>query len=72
MGLPERIKVGGSSFWVVRTAVQTLIYPFYGGETLTVFEGDKKIRTDSDIKAVDQSSVEFMCYDGRKRTLQLK
>lgn len=72
MGLPERIKVGGTSFWVVRTSLQTLIYPFYGGDPLTVFEGDKRIKKDSEIKIIDQTSVEFSCYDGRQRKLSLK
>lgn len=70
--LPERIIVGGKSFWVVRTSIQTLIYPFVGGEPLTVFEGDKKIRPDSRITVVDVSSVEVDCYDGHNRNVKLK
>lgn len=69
--LPARLTLGGKDFWVVRTSVQTLIYPFYGGEPLTVFAGDEKIRPDSEIKAVDNSSVQFTCYDGKSRTLKL-
>ena len=46
-GLPERLTVKGSDFWVVRTSVQTLIFPFYGGEPVTDFSGDRKIRPDS-------------------------
>lgn len=70
--LPERISVGGSSFWVVRTSIQTLIYPFYGGDPLTVFKGDQMIRPDSDIKIVDGTTVEAVCYDGRSRTVKVK
>ena len=70
--LPERITVGGSSFWVVRTSVQTLIYPFYGGEPMTSFAGDQMIRPDSEIKIVDGTTVEAVCYDGRRRTVKLK
>lgn len=70
--LPERIVVGGSSFWVVRTSIQTLIYPFYGGDPLTVFTGDHMIRPDSEVKVKDAASVEFVCYDGKIRTAQLK
>lgn len=70
--LPERIMVGGNSFWVVRTSIQTLIFPFYGGDPLTVFSGNQMIRTDSEIKPVDASTVEFTCYDGKVRTLKLK
>jgi hypothetical protein len=70
--LPERIIAGGKSFWVVRTSIRTLIYPFYGGAALTSFEGDQMIRPDSEVKAVDASSVEVTCYDGRTRTVSLK
>ncbi|MBR5836374.1 MAG: hypothetical protein IKY66_09470 [Bacteroidales bacterium] len=70
--LPERINVGGNSFWVVRTSIQTLIYPFYGGEPLTVFKGDQMIRPDSEIKTVDGTTVECVCYDGKRRTVKLK
>ena len=70
--LPERIVVGGSSFWVVRTSIQTVIYPFYGGDPLTVFKGDQMIRPDSGIKVIDGSSVEVSCYDGKLRTVTLK
>ena len=70
--LPERISVGGSSFWVVRTSIQTLVYPFYGGESLTVFKGDQMIKPDSDIKVVDGMTVEVACYDGKRRTVKIK
>lgn len=70
--LPERIIVGGNSFWVVRTSIQTLIYPFYGGDPLTAFTGDQMIRPDSAVKALDATSVEFTCYDGKVRTAKLK
>ena len=70
--LPERISVGGSSFWVVRTSVQTLIYPFYGGEPLTTFTGDQMIKPDSEVTAVDGTTVEALCYDGKRRTVKLK
>ena len=70
--LPEMLAVGGSSFWVVRTSIQTLIYPFYGGEALTRFTGDQMIRPDSEVKAVDGMTVQFQCYDGKTRTVKLK
>ena len=70
--LPERITVGGKSFWVVRTSIQTLIYPFVGGDPITVFEGDKRIRPDSEVKVLDITSVEVECYDGKRRTVKLK
>ena len=70
--LPERLVVGGSTFWVVRTSIQTLIFPFYGGDPLTVFTGNQMIRPDSAVKAVDAASVDFTCYDGKVRTLKIK
>ncbi len=70
--LPERMTVGGSTFWVVRTSVQTLIYPFYGGEPLTAFSGDQMIRPDSEVKVVDGVTVEVVCYDGKRRTVKVK
>ena len=70
--LPERIVVGGNTFWIVRTSIQTLIYPFYGGNALTSFKGDQMIRPDSQIIAVDAASVSVECYDGKQRTVTLK
>lgn len=68
--LPELISVGQKSYWVVRTSIQSLIYPLMGGEPLTVYEGDKMIRPDSEIKVVDDTAVTFECYDGDQRTLK--
>ena len=70
--LPERIDLGGSTFWVVRTSVQTLIFPFYGGGPLTVYAGNQRIRPDSPVKVLDGNTVEFTCYDGKVRTQTLK
>ena len=70
--LPERIDLGGSTFWIVRTSVQTLIFAFYGGRALTVFEGNQRIRPDSESKKLDGTTVEFTCYDGKVRTQALK
>lgn len=70
--LPERIIVGGNTFWVVRTSVQTLIYPFGGGQPLTTFTGDQMALPDSDVSIVDGSAVELQCYDGKSRIVKLK
>lgn len=70
--LPERIVVGGNTFWIVRTSIQTLIYPFGGGNTLTSFKGDQMIRPDSEIRVLDAVSVSVDCYDGKQRTVSLK
>ncbi len=71
-GLPELIKAGGRSYWVVRTSIQTLIYGFYGGEPITVFSGDKMIRPDSKVTPGDGASVSVVCYDGKTHTIKLK
>lgn len=71
-GLPERIEVGGSTFWIVRTSIQTLIYPFGGGSALTSFKGDQMIRPDSEVTVADPVSVNVSCYDGKTRTVKLK
>ena len=68
--LPEKIEVGGRSYWVVRTSVQTLIFPLMGGDALTTFEGDKMIRPDSEIRIIDAATVGFDCYDGKQRSLK--
>ncbi len=70
--LPERIMVGGNTFWVVRTSIQTLIYPFGGGNALTSFKGDQMIRPDSEVRVVDAVSVSVDCYDGVSRTVTIK
>ena len=70
--LPERIVVGGNTYWVVRTSLQTLVYPFYGGDPLTSFTGNQMIRPDSQVRAVDDTTIEFTCYDGKLRTAKLK
>jgi hypothetical protein len=70
--LPERLEVGGSTYWVVRTSIQTLIYPFYGGSPLTTFTGDKMVLPKSEVTVVDGTSVSVECYDGQKRTVVLK
>ena len=70
--LPERIIVAGNTYWVVRTSVQTLIYPFAGGEPVTKFTGDQMALPDSEVKVVDGSAIELKCYDGKSRSVKLK
>jgi len=71
IGLPEMLKVSGKTFWAVRTSLQTLIYPFYGGEPLTVFEGGRMIRPDSQLTPSDKG-VEVTRHDGKKTVIELK
>lgn len=69
--LPERLTLGNKDFWIVRTSLQTLVFPFYGGEPVSGLEGDDMIRPDSEITVVDASSIEGECYDGKKRRVKL-
>ena len=71
-GLPERIEVGGRTYWIVRTSKQTLIYPFTGGDPLTNFTGQQMIMPDSSVDIVDEASVQVKCYDGKARIVQVK
>ena len=70
--LPERLDVGGRTYWIVRTSIQTLLYPFYGGEPVTAFKGDQMILPNGTVTVRDDSSVEAECYDGKVRTVKLK
>lgn len=67
VGLPEKLSVSGKTYWVVRTNVQTLIYPFLGGNSLVNFEGDKMISPNSKIVPQEGASVQVTSYDGTKR-----
>ncbi len=71
MNLPERVDVGGRTFWIVRTSLQTLVYPFYGGEPLTSFKGNDKIRPDTKVTPV-ADGVKVMNYAGKEVTILLK
>lgn len=70
-GLPEPVKVDGSTWWVVRTSIRTLIFPFYGGEPVQTGEGDRMIRPDSKVLPVS-GGVRVTGYDGRTVTVELK
>ena len=71
--LPEKLTVGQKDYWIVRTAIQTLIYPLGGGKPLTRFKDDAKIRPDSEVLIQEgEKTVEVSCYDGKRRTVNLK
>ena len=70
IALPELLKVGGNSFWVVRTAVQAQVFPFNGGEPVYRQEGAKSIRRDSSFE-VDGGAVKVICNDGKTRNIKL-
>ncbi len=69
-GLPELLEVKGTKYWVVRTSLQTLIFPFDGGESLTKGTGNRMIRPESAI-TVDGGNVQAVCYDGKTRNIKL-
>ena len=70
IALPELVTVGGSRYWAVRTAVQTQIFPFDGGEPVYRQEGAKSIRRDSSLE-VDGKSLKVTCNDGKTRNIKL-
>ena len=70
--LPELLEAGEGRYWIVRTSLQTLIYPSDGGQPLTDFTGDKMAMPDSEIILTEDMNVQLMCYDGKVRTIKLK
>lgn len=70
--LPERLVVSGKSFWVVRTSIQTSIYPFYGGDPLTKFKGDQMFLPTAEVRVKNSTTVEAECYDGKVRAVKIK
>lgn len=70
--LPEKLLVGGKVFWVVRTSVQTLIYPFNGGKPLGSLKGDQMFLPNAKVKAKNSTTVEAECYDGKVRAVKVK
>ena len=69
--LPTILEHGNKRYLVVRTSVQTLIYPVSGGNPITKYKGDEMIMPDSDIIINKDNKVEATCYDGKTRTLPL-
>ena len=67
--LPELLEGNGKKYWVVRTSVQTLVFPFSGGDPLVKGEGNKMIRPDSKIEITDKG-FNAVCYDGKERTFK--
>lgn len=69
--LPELLEAGGKKYWIVRTSVRTLVYPFAGGEPLVKEDGGKMIRPDSQIKLTSKG-INAECYDGKSRDFKLQ
>ena len=70
--LPELLEVKGTKYWVVRTSIRALVFPFDGGEPLTKGEGAKMIRNDSVITPKDNGSISATCRDGKERNFKLQ
>ena len=70
--MPSLLEVGQDRYWVVRTSIQTLIYPANGGRPLTDFKDDMMIMPDSEIIITEDMNVEVTCYDGKTRQVTLK
>ena len=70
--LPELLEIKGTRYWVVRTSIRTLVFPFMGGDPLTKGEGSKMIRNDSVLTPKDNGSISATCYDGKERTFKLQ
>lgn len=68
--LPELLEVNGKRYWVVRTSIQTLIYPFEGGDPLYKAEGGKMLKPDGRITPTSKG-VSAECYDGKVRDIKL-
>ena len=69
--LPSLIEVKGKKYWIVRTSIRTLIYPFNGGDTLTKADGDKMIRPDAELTVTPKGTLSAACYDGKVREIKL-
>lgn len=70
--LPELLEADGKKYWVVRTAVQTIIYGFSGGEALAGGKGGRTaIRTDSPL-SISGGTLTATCIDGKQRQFKLE
>ena len=69
--IPELFEGKGKKYWIVRTSIQTLVYPFDGGDPLVKGDGDKMIRPDSKIVLNDKGTITATCYDGKERAFKL-
>lgn len=68
--LPELLETGGKKYWVVRTSIQTLIYPFEGGEPQYKADGGKMLKPDATLTPTSKG-VNAECYDGKTREIKL-
>ena len=68
--LPELLELRSKRYWVVRTSIQTLIYPFEGGEPLLKAEGGKMLKPDA-LLTPTSKGISAECYDGKTREIKL-
>lgn len=70
--LPELLQAEGKKYWVVRTAVQLILYGFNGGEPLAGGKGGRSaIRPDSPL-SVAGGTLTATCVDGKQRQFKLE
>lgn len=70
MSLPERIVVGGRTYWAVRTSYQTLLYDAHG-TICADFSKKNKLRKDTEIETVSSHEAGVTMADGRAMILNL-
>ena len=68
--LPELLESKGKRYWVVRTSVRTLVYPFEGGEPLVKEDGARMLKPDARLTPTSRG-VSGECYDGKTRDFKL-
>ena len=68
--LPDLLEGGGKRYWVVRTSIQTLVYPFEGGEPLFKADGGKMLKPDATV-SLTAKGISGECYDGKTREFKL-
>ncbi len=61
---------GDDRYWVLRTSVQTRIFNL-DGTPVANFEGDRRLRPDTEITYLSGSTVSVACYDGLTCKLNL-
>lgn len=68
--LPTLISVEGKDYWVLRTAVQTVICRADGSRA-ALFEKNSRLKPKSEVTPAGGSVVKVDCYDGKKYLLDL-
>lgn len=70
LALPQLIDVNGRRFWTVRTVSKMMVFPLCGGEPAYAQDGNKGIRSDSEIE-VTEKGIRVTCNDGKQRNIKI-